>query len=94
MNLRGLSKVPFLSGLSFLRFLSNILKRHGESQSESPCKYGLADWLSLSRPLRNFNFINSAKIFPSGLLRPVGERAGGQLGPFSCCRLLGPPNLA
>lgn len=61
----------------FLRFQSNILKRHHESQSASPCKYGLADWLSPSRPLRNFNFINSAKIFPSGLSRPAAWGLGG-----------------
>lgn len=67
LNLRNLSfLLSLISGIFlivFLRIQSNILKRHRESQSESLCKCRLADWLSLSRPLRNFNFINSAKIF-------------------------------
>ena len=42
MNLRGLSSPLSLISetflVVFLRFQSNILKRHSESQSESPCK--------------------------------------------------------
>lgn len=91
------SLLPLGWGLYFfLRFQSNILKRYYENQSERPCKKRPADWLSPSRPLQNFNSINSTKIFFLSLsllaFHILKESGPGVTQAMPCLRLPGLPS--